>query len=159
VDGIVESFWPAVDTRTCAIVFVPVADPWYVSACTICFLFTAASDAGVSDHSCSRLCVVVYVANSPKDTFVMELHVSKGTAPVYLMSKNKPTAYMRRSGSIYQMSMEMILQRMNFTMGSSGSVFQPLQSMCSIKPPTRCCSSLTDPRRWLGSGARRYVDV
>ena len=29
VDGIVESFWPAVDTRTCAIVFVPVADPWY----------------------------------------------------------------------------------------------------------------------------------
>ena len=58
----------------------------------------------------------------------MELHVSKGTAPVYLMSKNKPTAYMRRSGSIYQMSMEMILQRMNFTMGSSGSVFQPLQS-------------------------------
>jgi hypothetical protein len=66
--------------------------------------------------------------HSPKDTFVMELHVSKGTAPVYLMSKNKPTAYMRRSGSIYQMSMEMILQRMNFTMGSSGSVFQPLQS-------------------------------
>ena len=29
VDGIVESFWPAVDTRTCAIVFVPVADPRY----------------------------------------------------------------------------------------------------------------------------------
>jgi len=44
------------------------------------------------------------------------------------MSKNKPTAYMRRSGSIYQMSMEMILQRMNFTMNSAGPFFQPLQS-------------------------------
>lgn len=54
------------------------------------------------------------------------------------MSKNKPTAYMRRSGSIYQMSMEMILQRMNFTMNSSGPVFQPLQSTLPKRPNGEC---------------------
>ncbi|KAL6043429.1 NB-ARC domain-containing protein [Balamuthia mandrillaris] len=97
VDGIVEAFWPAVDARTCAIVFVPLAPP----------------------------------ANP--DFYVMELHVSKGTAPVYLMSRSRPTAYIRRAGSIYQMSMEMILQRMNFTMNASGSFFQPIQDKLTYK--------------------------
>jgi hypothetical protein len=35
IDGIVEAFWPSVDTRKCAIVFVPLRPPWYVSSLVV----------------------------------------------------------------------------------------------------------------------------
>ena len=98
IDGVVEAIWPSVDSRTCAVVFVPVSP-----------------------------------SSAAPDMHVVELHIDKGSAPVYLISRNKPTAYLRRAGSIYQMSMEMILQRMNFTMFSAANTWKPVNETVNYK--------------------------
>lgn len=43
---------------------------------------------------------------------IVEVHVSKGRAPVYLINKDKGTGFIRRNGSAYKLPMEVIVQRL-----------------------------------------------
>ncbi|KNC52157.1 tetratricopeptide repeat family protein [Thecamonas trahens ATCC 50062] len=70
----------------------------------------------------------VPVLNAPAyPTFVVEFHIARGPAPVYLIGRNKPTAYIRRDSSTYVMPMQLILERMNAPPGTAAALGAPPQ--------------------------------
>ena len=136
VDSAIERFWPAVDPDLVRLEFVPVkirpgseplVKPHIPFPATSKKHGGAAAQAGKgkpsSAHDDERHFVTSNLDKPPAfmspsaaldvaTLCIVEVHVLKGRAPVYLINKDKGSGFIRRNGSAYKLPMEVIVQRL-----------------------------------------------